>query len=210
MGSTLDLGRRVDLVSMDPHFRDITIGLYERYRDGVPEYLVHSYSGFEGVRQRLDFLVQAMATLGALDLSGGWLRFPCGARHQLAIRRVFLEACKIPTGAAVEPKPLTVLDKKLDRTITVTSSQPGLYEVSADAPQEKSAARVDAITGGLKKLAEIEFVDGQPHRVKFACEQPHDALIGLLLPRALNVRAVLREEEMAASRGTLAAPSAQK
>ena len=91
-----------------------------------------------------------------------------------------------------------------------SSPEGDLYEVSTDDPQDKSAARIDAITGGLKKLAEIEFVDGEPHRVKFACGSPHDALIGLLLPRALNVRAVLREEEMAASRGTLVAPSAQK
>jgi hypothetical protein len=32
----------------------------------------------------------------------------------------------------------------------------------------------------------------------------------MLLVRALNVRAVLREEEMSASRGVLAAPSAQR
>jgi hypothetical protein len=210
MGFTLDLGRRIELVSMDPHFRDITIGLYEQRRGGAPEYLIHSYSGLEGTRQRLDFLVQAMAVLGGLTTAGGWLRFPCGAGHHLAVRRVFLEACKIPPGAELAPKPLAVLDKKLDRTITVTSLKPGLYEVSTDGPQDKSASRIDSITGGLKKLAEIEFVAGEPYRVKFVCEWPHDALVGLLLPRALNVRAVLREEEMAASRGMLVAPSAQK
>jgi hypothetical protein len=53
-------------------------------------------------------------------------------------------------------------------------------------------------------------VEGAPSQVKFGCGQTHDALIGLLLGRALNVRAVLREEEMSASRGTLAAPSAQQ
>jgi hypothetical protein len=210
MGSTLDLGSRIELVSMDPHFRDITIGLYEQRRGAAPEYLIHSYSGLPGTRERLDFLTQAMAVLGGLTVSGGRLQFPCGVGHQLAVRRVFLEACKLSPGAALAPKPLSVLDKKLDRTITVTSLKPGLYEVSTDGPQDKSASRVDNITGGLKKLAEIEFVDGEPHRVKFACGSPHDALIGLLLPRALNVRAVLREAEMAASRGMLVAPSAQK
>ncbi len=210
MGSTLDLGKRIELVSMDPHFHDITIGLYQQQRGGAPQYLIHSYSGLEGTRARLDFLTRAMAVLGDLTAEGGWLRFPCGVGHQLAVRRVFLEACKMAPAAALSPRPLTVLDKKLDRTITVTSLQPGLYEVSTDGPQDKSAARVESITGGLKKLAEIEFVAGEPHRVQFACGSPHDALIGLLLPRALNVRAVLREDEMAASRGTLAPPSAQK
>jgi hypothetical protein len=44
----------------------------------------------------------------------------------------------------------------------------------------------------------------------FPCGHSHDALIGLLLPRALNVRAVLREEEAAVGRGNLVAPSQQK
>jgi hypothetical protein len=35
-------------------------------------------------------------------------------------------------------------------------------------------------------------------------------LVALLLPRALNVRAILREEEDAGSRGMLVAPSQQK
>src|SRR5450432_4027205 len=162
MGSTLDLGRRIELVSMDPHFRDITIGLYERYREGQPEYLAHSYSGFEGTRERVDCVMRAMRVLGGLGQAGGWLRFHCGAKHQLAIRRVFLEACKMRPDAALEPRPLTVLDKKLNRAITVTSLKPGLYEVSTDGPQDSSASRVDSITGGLKKLAEIEFVAGEP------------------------------------------------
>jgi hypothetical protein len=209
MGKTLDLGGRIELVSMDPHFHNITIGLYEQQRGGTLEYVVHSYSGVPGTRERLDFIVRAMQVLGGLELVDGRLRFPCGAKHQLAMRRTFLEACKLPSDAAVEPRPLHVIDKKLDRKISVSSLFTGLYEVSTEGGDEKSASRVEAITGGLKKLAEIEIA-GQPNRVTFVCGQAHDSLIGLLLPRALNVRAVLREEEMAASRGQLVAPSAQK
>jgi hypothetical protein len=210
MVSTQDLGKRIELVSMDPHFHDITIGLYHCSRSGIPEYLVHSYSRLDGTRERLDFLIQAMAILGGLIVENGWLRFPCGAGHQLAVRRAFLEACKISTSMNLTSKPLTVFDKKTDRNITVMSLTPGLYELSANAPQDISTSRLDNIGMGLKKLAEIEFVAGEPHRVRFGCGWPHDALIGLLLLRALNVRAALREEEMAASRGTLVAPSAQK
>ena len=127
MGVTLDFGNRIELVSMDPHFQDITIGLYERSLGGAPEYFIHSYSGLSGTRERLDFLIQAMVILGGLTWDEVWLRFPCGFGHKLAVRRVFLEACKIPTGADLAPKPLTVLDKRLDRTIKVTNLTPGLY-----------------------------------------------------------------------------------
>ena len=37
MPQTLDLGERIELVSMDPHFHDISIGLY-RQDDGGPAY----------------------------------------------------------------------------------------------------------------------------------------------------------------------------
>src|SRR5690348_5523779 len=105
MGLTLDLGSRIELVSMDPHFHDIAIGLYQQHRHGAPQYRVHSYSGIEGTRQRLDFVIRAMAVLVGLEAAGGWLRFPCGVGHQLAVRRVFLEACKLPAAAELAPKP---------------------------------------------------------------------------------------------------------
>lgn len=60
------------------------------------------------------------------------------------------------------------------------------------------------------KLAELAVLEGESTQVEFPCKASHDALIGLLLPRALNVRAILREEESAGGRGLLAAPSQQK
>ena len=210
MGSTLELGRRIELVSMDPHCSDITIGLYEQAAGGGPEYVIHSYSGLPEAAARLDAIRRAMQILGGTELCEGRLRFSCGARHLLAMRRTFLEACKLAPAAVGVPRPLAVLDKKLDREVKVRSLGEGLYELAAEGPAESSASRLESITGGYRKLAEVESVPDAPHRFRFACGQPHDALVGLLLPRALNVRAILREQEMAASRGTLVAPSAQK
>ncbi len=206
MGSTLDLGRRIELVSMDPHCANITIGLYEQRG----EYLIHSYSAVPEARLRLDAIRHAMQVLGGLVEQQGRLGFPCGARHQLAMRRTFLEACKLPTAAAVDPRPLMVLDKKLERNVAARSLGEGLYELTAEGSADAAAPRLESIANGYRKLAEVEFVPAEPHRFRFACGQAHDALVGLLLPRALNVRAILREQEMAAARGQLVAPSAQK
>ena len=60
------------------------------------------------------------------------------------------------------------------------------------------------------KLGEMEGIEtDNKDTVGFACGHSHDALIGLLLIRAPNVRVVLREEEMGAARGVLSAPSQQ-
>jgi len=46
--------------------------------------------------------------------------------------------------------------------------------------------------------------------LRVTSEERHDVLVGLLLPRAVNVRAAIREEEMSQTRGVLTAPSAQE
>ena len=142
--------------------------------------------------------------------SAATLRFPCGAAHHLASKRVFLEACKLPTGRELAPRPLSIRDKKADANMIAASLGNGSYEMSSDGEGGKVAKRKSAVTAGLAKLAELELDEGGQDRVQFRCGRSHDALVGLLLVRAPNVRVILREQEMAASRGQLAAPSAQQ
>ena len=195
---------------MDPHFHDISIGLYRQQGESGPEYLVHTYSRKAGARERIEFVVTAMATLGGMQQGGPRLRFTCGDPHQLTARRIFMEACKLKPEAEVEARPLLILDKKSNLQITVLSVGSGVYEIRAEAGGDEGGSRVSAIAGGLAKLAEMVRGGSIPEQVAFACNHAHDAAVGTMLIRALNVRAILREEEMAASRGVLAAPSAQK
>jgi hypothetical protein len=210
MGVTRYLGTRIELVSMDPHFNNIAIALYREDQDGRPEYRVHTYSRINGAPERIQSLRQAMMALGELGQAGDQLYVPCASAHQAAVRRIFLEAAKLPPGGPVVPKPLTVLDKKSGRNITVVSLGGGRYQINADGPEDGKAARVTSIVAGLAKLAEVRVAEESPDQLVFACQQSHDALVGLLLPRALNVRASLREEEAAGGRGMLVAPSQQK
>ena len=79
MGQTRYIGKHIELVTMDPFFHDISIVLYRQEQNRRSVFLVHSYSGKEGTRERIDFLVATMKTLGGLE-SGedGLLYFPCG------------------------------------------------------------------------------------------------------------------------------------
>jgi hypothetical protein len=210
MSLTLELEKRVELVSMDGHFHDITIALYRKDHEGRPQYRVHTYSQVEGASWRIEFIRRAIKNLLQLDQTDDWLYFRCGSAHQAAAKRGFLEACKLPSTAPVEPRPLTILDRKSGRNLSVSSLAEGRYHVAADGPEEGKAARIESVAGGLRKLGEFLPIDGAQDRVTFPCGQPHDALVGLLLPRALNVRAVLREEEEKGTRGMLVAPSQQK
>ena len=215
MGRLLDLGERVELVSMDPHFHDISISLYrETGKGGASGYLAHSYSGKEGTTERLAFVMRAMAVMGGMVPAPGQpgcLAFACGEEHRAAVKRLFLEACKKATDAEVAALPISIYDKKNDFTIDAVATGGGGYRLATvdGGDDDKVARRVDGVTRGLIKLAEMEPV-GEPGEARFACGSTHDELVGLLLGRALNVRAAMREAEAAAARGVLAAPSAQQ
>jgi hypothetical protein len=197
---------------MDRHFQEISIALYEQHYDGGVEFLVKTYSGIEDAPQRIDFVVQAMKILGGMDMTsdGRRLKHRCGATHKLATRRLFLEACKISPTENIEVAPLRLYDKKLDGYVTAMSANRGHYRLRTESDEEKTLVRRGAILSGLIKLAELESVNNQDGEVAFPCGEAHDELIGLLLPRALNVRSFLQQEAMKASRGQLVAPSAQQ
>lgn len=217
MQRIVDIGRRIELIPIDPHFHDITIGLYcQQIADATtgtdfPVFLVHTYSQITGATERIQEIVQAMQILGdMLTTPDGLLHFPCKHIHEAACRRVFLEACKLASNTDIEPRPLNILDKKSRLTITVDSIGDGIYQVSANGEGRGATRRISAIAGGLIKLGEMEEVETDNNdTVSFACGHSHDALVGLLLIRAPNVRVVLREEEMGAGRGVLSAPSQQ-
>ncbi len=217
MRRIVDIGRRIELIPIDPHFHDITIGLYrQQLADATTgtdtsAFLVHTYSQMTGATERIEAVGEAMQILGGmLKTADGLLYFPCKHTHEAACRRVFLEACKLTSNTHAEPRPLNILDRKSQLTITVDSTGNGIYRVSANGEGRGAARRISAIAGGLMKLGEMEDIEtGNKDTVGFACGHSHDALVGLLLIRAPNVRITLREAEMGAARGVLSAPSQQ-
>ncbi|MEE2658794.1 MAG: hypothetical protein VX733_09845 [Candidatus Latescibacterota bacterium] len=217
MGVIMDIGSRVELVSMDPHFHEISIGLYRQ--DGVngPEFLVHTYSGKGGSEERIAAVVEAMRILGGVEVSPrdpARIRHACGGEHEFAIRRLFLEACKLDPAAAPLPYSRSVLDRKSGLTIEASAQEYGQYRVQAQEEAADSANRVEVVVNGLKKLGEMLAVEGSDgvfaDCVAFGCGHDHHELVGLLLQRAPNVRALVREQDAASARGTLVAPSQQR
>jgi hypothetical protein len=210
MSHTPFIGKRIELVSMDSHFHDISIGLYEQRPQGKPAYLVYTYSHKDGARERIDFVVETMKAFGGLELGDdGLLRFPCGQQHEMAVKRVFLDSCKVAPQSDVTAHPMRIHDKKSGCDVTVDSIGRGDYRLQIEGNPEDGARRITAIARGLAKLGEMQTYDDQIDRVTFACGQSHDALVGLLLIRAPNVRAAMREAEMMAARGVLGVPGQQ-
>ena len=214
MPAVADIGTRIELLPMDGHFHDITVALYRQSTAAGPAFRVHTYSSLPGAEERLEDIRSLMTTLGGLQPSveaPGLLAFPCGEEHGLAVRRLFLEACKIASTEDAAPLPLSTVDRKSGLTIVAEPLGEGQYRVEAvgEADERFRSRRVGVIVNGLMKLGEMRRVEGARDCVGFDCGHPHDELVGLLLVRAPNVRAIVREQESLAARGVLAAPSQQ-
>lgn len=214
MGKTLELGRRIEIHSMDKHCGGISLGLYQRSVVGESQFLVHTYSAKVGSVERMAFIRQAVVTMLGLEPAEedgqGWLRFPCRHEHKRTVKRAFLDLCKLETGAVLEVKPLTAFDKKAEGDLTAKSLGDGRYCIQAAGDTPAMAKRTVALARGFAKLCEMEILEGDETTVCFPCRQSHDEAIGLMMFRAQNVRAAMKEEEMAAGRGVLAAPSQQE
>ena len=212
MPRTLDLGRRIELHSMDKHCQGISIGLYRQIVDGETQLLVHSYSSLPDAAGRVTFLRQALITMVGLQPvapDSDWLRFSCGQQHQRALKRSFLDLCKLASDTKLEPKPLVGFDKKADGNLEVSSLGKGQYQTRSEDATEVATRRAGALAKGYAKICEMDADPDQENTIRFACGTSHDELMGLLMFRAQNVRAAMQEEEQAAGKGMLAPPSQQ-
>jgi len=207
-----DLGQRVELVSMDPRCHDVSFGLYRKETPEGPVAVVYSYSTKAGTDERVAFITAALAALGGLELvvAGGdqAVRLPCRDWHNAAMKRLFLDCFRVEPTGDLSPRPLQAPDTRSEQTITLAPLGDGAYRVESSPAADGEEPRAPAIARALVRLVQIEELDETT--VRFPCGRDHHELMGLMLVRAQNLRASLREEELTASRGVLTAPSAQE
>jgi hypothetical protein len=129
----MDLGVRVELVSMDPSFHDVSVGLYRRETDDGPVGIVHSYSSKSGIDERLAFVAKAMVVLGGLEPRGqATVQLPCHDWHNAALKRLFLDCFRVEPDTEPQPKPLAAPDTRSEQFIRVEPLGGGRYRVDAE------------------------------------------------------------------------------
>src|SRR5262249_1930767 len=123
-------------------------------------------------------------------------------------KRLFLDCFRIDPDDELTQRPLQAPDTRSEQMITLVPLGDGAYRVESSAPADGEESRAPAIARALVRLVQLEEMDETT--VRFPCGRDHHELMGLMLVRAQNLRAALREEELTAGRGVLAAPSAQQ
>jgi hypothetical protein len=101
-----------------------------------------------------------------------------------------------------------VFDKKAGCELEAVCLGEGKSRIQAASDTDAAARRTVALARGFARLCEMQLLEDE-RTVQFPCGMDHDPLIGMLMYRAQNVRASLREYESTAGRGVLAPPSQQ-
>ena len=191
-------GSCIELISMDPFFKDITVGLFFK----EPNITVYSYSTLDGVSERLaeirDRIVSVSGALPSKD-NPHQASFPCSMKAGCCsspLRFVLKEAVTKDRELDVT-NGINCKDLRSEMMINVNfelKSSDNVYTVSGDDNTEKPIIRYRAITNGLIKYGGFERIDNFSFKLK--CNQRNDKIVNLLLPLARNISAT--EESLAA------------
>ena len=193
------LGRCVELVSRDPNFKDITVGLYLK----GTTLTFWTFSNVSGAQDRIRQIRDRAVLLTGMEPIPGThdeARFTCGDVHRKAMRFMAAEAVERKPDREIPSGAISVKDTKTHLVFFATPSQKDgrwVYEVTAqgDAPAPQPVMRVKAVVGGFMRYGDCQRVSED--EFTFPCGARHDPLARLLISYARNVSAV--EEMMAAS-----------
>ena len=196
-------GRCIELVSMDPHFHNITVGLYEK--DGI--LTVWTYSRKPGVEDRIEKIRDQLCKLGGLvpvEGSRNQVRFPCGQLHSRPLKFLLPQAVEKDPDFAHPTGEMVIKDTRSPLTLKLTphhSENRWVYQVSAVGEARNAPFRLRAIVVGFGKYGEMEQVGN--FGVCFSCGYRHEPLVRLLFPYSRNISAVENMLESSAQRGQL-------
>ena len=196
-------GKCLELVPLDAHFHDISVGLY--VKDDTCT--VWTFSRKPGVQGRVEKIRDQVVALGGLAPVQGThdqLNFPCGHLHRRVIRFLLAQAVGNSPDYAPPAGELSIRDTRTKLTLSVDGKQTGnrwVYQVSGDGEAPNIPARLRMIVAGFVRYGEMEEVSDT--EVTFPCAYRHDELVRLVLPYSRNISAVESMMEEEALRGQM-------
>jgi len=196
-------GQCLELVPIDPHFHNISVGLY--IKDGTCT--VWTYSQMDGAQKRIEQVRDQMVSLGGLvpvEGTHNQVRSPCGHLHVRPTKFLLAQAVGKAADYAPPGGAMSIPDSKTNLTLHVSGSESDgrwVYQVSTEGEAPNPAIRLRMVVAGFVRYGEMEKVSDT--EVSFPCGQRHDELLRILLPYSRNVSAVESMMEEEAMRGQM-------
>ena len=183
-------GNCLELVSMDPNFENISVGLY--MKDGVCT--IWTFSSKAGVPARIEQIRDQLVALGGVEAVEGTtnqVRFACGGLHERAIKFLMSQAVGKAPDFAPPQGEMSIRDSRSPLTIKVSGAAQDdqyVYSVSTEGDAPNPAVRLRMVVAGFLRYGEMEKVGDV--EVAFPCGERHDALMRLLMPYSRNISSV--------------------
>ena len=183
-------GNCLELVSMDPNFENISVGLY--MKDGVCT--IWTFSSKAGVSARIEQIRDQLVALGGVEAVEGTtnqVRFACGGLHERAIKFLMSQAVGKAPDFAPPQGEMSIRDSRSPLTIKVSGAAQDdqyVYSVSTEGDAPNPAVRLRMVVAGFLRYGEMEKVGDV--EVAFPCGERHDALMRLLMPYSRNISSV--------------------
>ena len=184
-------GRCLELAGIDPHFHDVSVGLY--LKNGV--FTVWTFSRRDGIDDRIRQIRDLMCSFGGMEPVPGTInqaRYACGNTHEPAMKFLVMECVEKRPDRPEGQGAITLRDTKTRMTLTATPRQDGdrwVYSMSAEGEgADNPTMRLRAVVGGFMRYGGAERVS--PTEFALPCGARHDRLVRLLLPYARNVSSV--------------------
>ena len=192
-----ELGHCIELVSIDPHFHDVTIGLF--IKDGLMT--IWSFSNRDGIAGRIEEIRDRCTRLGdviAVEGTTDQLKLTSDLYLDRALRFMFTFAVEKDPARELPTGRITAPDTKTKLTFVINGAEEDgkyVYTISAEGRSDKAELRVRATVGGFVRYSDCERVD--KNKFAFPDGKRYDSFARLILPLARNVSAV--ESQLAAS-----------
>ena len=182
-------GKCLELVSMDPNFHNISVGLFMKNNILT----VWSYSRKEGIENRLNIIRDKMVDFGGLINSEEdyKMSIPEGALIERPLKFLFSKCVEMSPDTKPEKGIISAKDNKTKLTFTVKGSQESdkyIYTVTAEGEHEKPGLRIRAVVGGFMKYGQC--LRNDVDSFCFPDYKAHEEYVRVLLPYARNVSAV--------------------
>ena len=196
-------GRCLELIPLDPHFQDISVGLYSK--DNIAT--VWTFSRKPGVDDRIRQIRDRLVTLGGLAPVEGThdqVMPTCGQLHPRPTRFLMMQAVERSPDFAAPDRGSAVKDLKSGLSLGTDSREVDgrvIYYVTAEGEASNKAARIRAITSGFVRYGDM--VKTEDGGITFPCGYRHDEIVRLVLSYARNVSRVEDMLEADAVRGQM-------
>ncbi|NCG34860.1 MAG: hypothetical protein GWO78_02550 [Dehalococcoidales bacterium] len=182
-------GKCLELVSMDPNFHNISVGLFLK-NDILT---IWSYSKKDGVAKRLNVIRDKMVDFGGLDTVDDdcKLSIPKGSLIPRPLKFLFVKSVEMDPSSVPETGEVSAKDNKSKLIFHIDGSLENdkfIYKVSAKGEHDKPILRIRAVVGGFVKYGEC--INNDIDSFYFPDKKAHDEYVRVLLPYARNVSAV--------------------